>query len=55
MNNKNIKYIFWGAGPLAESSLYTLYKNDLIPSLVITTPDKRSGRKMELQKNIIAA
>lgn len=55
MNNKNIKYIFWGAGPLAESSLYILYKNDLIPSLVITTPDKKSGRKMELKENIIKA
>ncbi len=55
MENENIKYIFWGSGPLAESALYTLYKNNLIPSLVITTPNKKSGRKMELQKNIIAS
>ncbi len=53
MQNKNIKYIFFGSGALAESSLFTLYKNNLTPSLVITTPDKRSGRKMELQENII--
>ncbi len=55
MQNKNIKYIFWGTGPLAESSLFTLYQNELIPSLVITSPDKRSGRKMELHRNIIAS
>jgi len=55
MENKNIKYIFWGTGPLAESALFALYQNGLVPSLVITTPDKRSGRKMELQKNIIAS
>ncbi len=54
MENKNIKYIFWGSGPLAESALFNLYKNDLIPSLVITSPDKKSGRNMEIKKNIIA-
>lgn len=52
---KNINYIFWGTGPLAESTLYTLYKNGFVPSLVITSPDKRSGRNMELKKNIIAS
>lgn len=55
MENKKINFIFWGAGPLAESALYTLYKNDLIPSLVVTTPDKKTGRKMQIQKNIITS
>ncbi|MEI6352538.1 MAG: methionyl-tRNA formyltransferase [Candidatus Nomurabacteria bacterium] len=53
MENKNIKFAFFGTGPLAESALYSLYKNNLIPSLVITSPDKRSGRKMELHSPII--
>ena len=44
----NIKYAFWGTGPLAESVLYALYKNDLAPLLVITKPDGKVGRKQEV-------
>lgn len=54
MNKKETKFIFLGTGPLAESALYSLFQNDLIPLLVITSPDKKSGRNLELQKNIIA-
>ncbi len=54
MNNKNIKFVFFGSGPLAESALYSLYQNNLIPSLVITSPNKKSGRNLELHKNIIS-
>lgn len=54
MENKNIKFIFFGSGPLAESALYVLYQNNLIPSLVITSPNKKSGRNLELHKNIIS-
>jgi methionyl-tRNA formyltransferase len=43
-----IKYAFWGTGPLAESVLYALYKNDLAPTLVITKPDSKVGRKQEV-------
>ena len=44
----NIKYAFWGTGPLAESVLYSLYKNNLTPALVITKPDSKIGRKQEI-------
>lgn len=54
MQNKGIKFVFFGVGPLAESALYALYKNDLTPSLIITSPDKKVGRNLEIQKNIIA-
>lgn len=54
MENKNIKFIFFGSGPLAESALYSFYQNNIIPNLVITSPDKKSGRNLELHKNIIA-
>lgn len=54
MKNREIKFIFWGTGPLAESSLFSLYQNALIPSLVITSPDKKVGRGLEVKKNIIA-
>ncbi|MEA4910759.1 Methionyl-tRNA formyltransferase [bioreactor metagenome] len=53
MKNNQIKFIFWGTGPLAESSLFSLYQNGLIPSLVITSPNKKVGRGLEIQKNII--
>jgi len=52
-NIKNIKYAFWGTGPLAESVLYALYKNDLSPALVITKPDSRVGRHQELSSPYI--
>lgn len=54
MQNKGIKFVFFGVGPLAESALYALYKNDLTPSLIITSPDKKVGRNLKIQKNIIA-
>jgi len=54
MDNKNIKFVFFGSGPLAESALYSLYQNNLVPSLVITSPNKKSGRNLELHKNIIS-
>lgn len=54
MKKKQIKFIFWGTGELAESSLFSLYQNGLIPSLVITSPDKKVGRGSKIQKNIIA-
>lgn len=54
MENKNIKFVFFGSGPLAESALYSLYQNNLTPSLVITSVDKKSGRNLELHKNIIS-
>ena len=54
MDNKNIKFVFFGSGPLAESALYSIYQNNLAPSLVITSVDKKSGRNLELHKNVIS-
>jgi methionyl-tRNA formyltransferase len=51
--NKKTNFAFFGSGPLAESVLAALYRNDFIPSLVITTQDKKVGRNLELQKNHI--
>ena len=50
---QKIKYVFYGTGPLAESALYHLYLEALVPTLVITTPDKEIGRGHKIQKNII--
>ena len=42
---KKLKIIFWGTGPLAESTLYGLYKNGYVPEYVVTKPDSAVGRK----------
>lgn len=45
---EDLKIIFWGTGPLAESALYSLYKNGIIPKYVVTKPDSLIGRKQIL-------
>ena len=40
----NLKYIFYGTGPLAESAIYALYKAGLVPMAIITKPDAPIGR-----------
>lgn len=46
--NKNISYVFFGTGPLAESVLSALFKNGYIPSIVVTKPDSPQGRHMQI-------
>lgn len=46
--NKNIPYIFFGTGVLAESVLASLYRAGYVPEIVVTKPDSRQGRHMEL-------
>lgn len=41
---ENISYIFFGTGPLAESVLFSLYKNNIIPKVVVTKTDSKIGR-----------
>ena len=56
LENKNpkINFAFWGTGPLAESVLYNLSQNNFLPSLIITSPDKKVGRHFQMEKNILA-
>jgi methionyl-tRNA formyltransferase len=57
MENKNIKFVFWGTPDVAEKTLQILINNNLIPTLVITNPDRPQGRGMELMPtpvNILA-
>lgn len=46
---KNLKFAFFGTGDFAVKILDILYQNNLIPELIITTPDKPKGRKIQLQ------
>jgi methionyl-tRNA formyltransferase len=46
-NNKT-KYAFWGTPYVAEQSLQILIDNGLLPTVVITNPDRAQGRGLEL-------
>lgn len=52
-SSSKLKYIFYGSGPLAENSLATFIQNNFLPSLVITTANQKSGRRLQLQENPI--
>lgn len=47
-SQKNIRYAFFGTGPLAESVLAALYRAGFIPTLLVTKPDSQQGRHMHL-------
>ena len=48
MENKNIKFAFFGTPHVASETLLVLINNGYIPSIIITSPDKKSGRGMQL-------
>lgn len=60
-NMNKIKYAFWGTGPLAESALYALYKNNLEKAeksslsleYIFTKPDAEVGRAKTLTAPMI--
>ena len=52
MNKKSdIKFVFFGTGDFASIVLDYLHKNNFCPALIVTTPNKPKGRKMELIPN----
>ena len=46
--NKSIPYVFFGTGALAESVVASLMRAGYTPALIVTKPDSRQGRHMEL-------
>ncbi|MFA5132003.1 MAG: methionyl-tRNA formyltransferase [Candidatus Paceibacterota bacterium] len=46
--DKDLSYVFFGTGPLAESVLAALVRNGYTPSLLVTKPDAPQGRHMQL-------
>jgi methionyl-tRNA formyltransferase len=48
INNTNLNFIFWGTPDVASDTLEILKQNGYTPSLIITSVDKRQGRKMLL-------
>lgn len=52
-NTKNYKIIYMGTPDFAVPSLVGLYKSGYTISAVVTQPDKKVGRKQELQESAI--
>lgn len=48
MNNKNIKFAFWGTPDVASKTLEILKEKGFLPTFIITQEDKPQGRKMIL-------
>ena len=46
MQNKDLKFVFWGTPDVASKTLDILKESGYLPSLIITAPDKPQGRKM---------
>jgi methionyl-tRNA formyltransferase len=45
---KNYKYIFFGTPEFSAEVLEEMKRNDFLPSLIVTAPDKPKGRKLVL-------
>ncbi len=46
MLNQKLNFIFWGTPDVASDTLEILKEKGFLPSLIVTMPDKPSGRKM---------
>ena len=46
MQNKDLKFVFWGTPDVASETLEILKTNGYLPSLIVTAPDRPQGRKM---------
>ncbi len=51
--NPKINFAFWGTPDVAEKTLEILKQAGYLPSIVITSPDARSGRKMLLTAPLV--
>ncbi len=53
MEIKNIKFVFFGSSEISVTVLKELEKNSLIPSLIVTQPDKPKDRGLKLSGSIV--
>jgi len=49
-----LNFIFWGTPDVASETLEILKESNIIPSLIITSPDAKSGRGLKLQPSPVA-
>jgi len=50
----DIKFAFFGTPEVASQTLDILLANNLLPSLIITSPDKRAGRDLKLTPSAVS-
>ncbi len=48
MQNKDLKFVFFGTPDVASETLEILKQSGFLPSLIVTAPDRPAGRKMIL-------
>lgn len=49
MQKNNLKFAYWGTPEVASKTLETLISSGYIPAVVVTSPDKPSGRGLVIQ------
>ena len=49
MNSDSIKFVFWGTSEFSVYILNSLKERGFLPSLIVSTPDKPQGRKLEIK------
>lgn len=54
MDNSNIKFAFFGTPEIASKTLNILKNKGYIPEIIITSPDTRSGRGLEMKETPVA-
>jgi len=54
MENKKINFAFWGTPDIASKTLEILKENGYLPSIIITSPDKASGRGLEIHETPVS-
>jgi methionyl-tRNA formyltransferase len=52
MNHEPIKFVFWGTSEFSVYILDSLKSKGFLPSLIISTPDKPQGRKLEIKPTL---
>ncbi len=52
--DKKLNFVFWGTPDVARESLEILKQSGFLPSLIITSPDRESGRGLRLQASPVA-
>ncbi|HEY4488633.1 MAG TPA: methionyl-tRNA formyltransferase, partial [Candidatus Paceibacterota bacterium] len=55
MTRDNLSYIFFGTGHIARYVLDELEHAGLLPALVVSAPDAKRGRGMELSPSLVGA
>ncbi len=52
--SNNTNFAFWGTPDVASKTLEILKKEGLLPSVIITSPDKKAGRGLHMQASATA-